>query len=145
MNLVETLIDHNDHRNVPFSNNKLQQAFSIVMVETEEEECDAERKANNVTMDTFIQSLVTTNKPRKKGNVANERRISSKILEEMLKGFKGLTLASTINDSAYYHSDKNDAKNDPKCDQLVATHTSEKRKEKSLIWTLPKEIIHTSD
>ena len=48
------------------------------------------------------------------------------ILAETIKGFKGLTLEPTINDSAYYHSDKNDTERDP----LVATHTSDRKKRK---------------
>ena len=79
-------------------------------------------------MDNFIQSPVTTNKPRKKKNVPNERRISSDILAEMIKVFNRLTLQSTINNSSDYHSEKNDAKSDPKIDQVVATHTSDKNK-----------------
>ena len=55
MTLVKTLIDHNDRQNLPLSNEKLRQSVSTVMVETEEEERDAKRNANNVTIDTFIQ------------------------------------------------------------------------------------------
>ena len=47
-----------------------------------------------------------------------------------MKGFNILTLQSTINDSTDYHSDKNDAKSDPKSDQVVATHTSDGNKRK---------------
>ena len=43
---------------------------------------------------------------------------------------KGLTLDSTINDSAYYNSDKDDAERDQKSDPLVATHTSDGKKRK---------------
>ena len=43
---------------------------------------------------------------------------------------KGLTLDSTINDSAYYNSDEDDAESDPKSDPLVATHTSDGKKRK---------------
>ena len=71
MTLVETLIDHNDRQNVQFSNEKLRQAVNIVMVKTEEEAPDAERNANNVTMDNLIQSPVMTNTPRKKAKVSN--------------------------------------------------------------------------
>ena len=100
------------------------------MAETKEEEHDAKRNSNHVTMDTFIQSPVMTNTPRKIANVPNERQISSEFLAETIKGFKGLTLQSTINDSSYYHSDVNDAKSDPKSDQVVATHTSDRKKRK---------------
>ena len=106
MALVETLIDHNDRHNVPFSNEKLLQEVSTVVADTEEEEGEAEHNANNVTMCTFVQYPVTTNTPRKIANVPNERRISSEILVETIIGFKGLTLQSTINDSAYFHSEK---------------------------------------
>ena len=41
-----------------------------------------------------------------------------------------MTLQPTINDSADYHSDKNDADGDPKSDQVVATHTSDGKKRK---------------
>ena len=45
--MLETLVEYNDHNNTPLSNEKLRQAVSTVMVETEEEECDAKR--NDVT------------------------------------------------------------------------------------------------
>ena len=76
------------------------------MLETEYEERDAKRNANNVTTDTFIQSPVTTNTPRKKTDVPNERQISSDSLTETTKGFNILTLQSTSNYYAYYHSEK---------------------------------------
>ena len=104
MTLVETLIEHNDCHNVPLSNENIRQSGSKVMSETEEEERDAEHNANNVTMDTFYESPLTTNTLRKIENVPIERRTSSDILEETIKGLKGLTLQSTINDSAYYNS-----------------------------------------
>ena len=50
------------------------------MAETEDKEHDAKRNANNMTMDTFSQSLVTTNTQGNIANVPNERRISSVIL-----------------------------------------------------------------
>ena len=43
---------------------------------------------------------------------------------------KGLTLDSTINNSAYYNLDEDDAESDPKSDPLVATYTSERKKRK---------------
>ena len=76
-------------------------------------------------MNTFIHSPVTTNIPRKKTDVTNERQISSDILAETIKRFNILTLQSTINDSVFYHSDQNDAKSDPKSDQVVANRTSD--------------------
>ena len=89
---METIIDHNDRHNVPLSNENLRQAVSRIMSETEEEERDAKCNANNVNMDTFIHSPDTTNTLRKKANVQNERQISSDILAETMKGFKGLKL-----------------------------------------------------
>ena len=41
---------------------------------------------------------------------------------------KVLTLDSTINDSAYYNLDEDDAESDPKSNPLVATHTREGKK-----------------
>ena len=77
-------------------------------------------------MDNFCHSPVITN-AKKNTNVTNDRRIASDILEETIKGFKGLTLQSTINSSPYYNSDKDEAESDLKNDQLVATHTSNVR------------------
>ena len=94
------------------------------MAETEDEE----RNANNVTTDTFIQSPITTNAPREKTDVADERRIYLKILTETIKGFNRLTLQSTMNDSADDHSNKNVAESDPKSDPLVDTHTNDRKK-----------------
>ena len=77
-------------------------------------------------MDTFFHhSLVTTNTQGKIQNVANERRISSDILAETIKGFKGLTLKSTINNSAYHDSEEDYAENNPSSNPNVATHTSD--------------------
>ena len=50
---METVMDYNDNQNAPLSNDNLVQAISRVMEETVEEECDAKRDVNNVTMDTF--------------------------------------------------------------------------------------------
>ena len=41
-----------------------------------------------------------------------------------------MTLDSTINDSACYNSDEDDAESDQKRDSLVATHTSDRKKRK---------------
>ena len=74
--MLETLVDYNDCNNTPLSNEKLRQTVSKVMVETEEEEHDSKRKANNVTMDTFCnQYSVTTNTQGGIANVTNDRRI----------------------------------------------------------------------
>ena len=96
------------------------------MAETEEEE----RNTNNVTMDTFIHPPVTTNAPREKADVANEKRISLDCLTETIKGFNRLTLQSTINDYANDHSNKNVPESDPKSDPFVDTHTSDENKGK---------------
>ena len=71
--------------------------------------------ANNVTMDTFCQSPVTTNTQGENVNTifTNERRNTLDMLAETLKG---LTLDLTINDSVYYNSDEDDAESDPKSD-----------------------------
>ena len=72
------------------------------MAEREEEECDAKRNANNVTMVTlYHNSPVTTNTQGEIANVTNERQIYSDILAETIKVFNGLIIQSTINDSAY--------------------------------------------
>ena len=41
-----------------------------------------------------------------------------------------MTLDSTINDSAYYHPEEDDAEIDPNSDPKVATHTSDGKKRK---------------
>ena len=69
--MLETLVDHNDFHNAPLSNEKLRQSFSKFMAETEEEECDVERNANNATMDTFSRSSAMTNTQRKIATVPN--------------------------------------------------------------------------
>ena len=122
--LLETMIEHNDRSKTPLSKEKLQKAINTVVAETE----DKKRNANNVNTDTFIHPPVTTNTPREKTYVANERQISPDSLTETIKGFNRLTLLSTINDSAYDHSNKNVSESDPKSDQLVATHTSDGNK-----------------
>ena len=112
MDLLQTMIEHNDRRKTLFSKEKLRKAINMIVSETEEEECNA----NNVTIDTFIQTPVTTNTPREKTDVANERQIYSESLTETLKGFNRLTLQSTINNSAFDHSNKNVTKSEPKSD-----------------------------
>ena len=56
--MLDTLIDHNDCQNAPFSSEKLQQAVRRVMAETEEVERDPEHNKNNVTMDTFFNHSI---------------------------------------------------------------------------------------
>ena len=95
-------------------------------------------------MDNFSQSPVTTNTQRKIANVPNERQISSEILAEKIKGFKGLTLKSTIKNSSYYNSEEDDAESNPNIDPKVDTHNSDGKKKKTLILKLPTEILHTN-
>ena len=122
--ILETLVDYNDCNNAPLSNKNLIQAIITVMSETEAEECKIFFDANNVTMDNFYQSPVTTNTQGENANAifSSERQNNSDALAETLKG---LTLHSTINDAGYYNSDRNDAEGDPKSGPLVATHTSD--------------------
>ena len=74
-------------------------AVSTIISKTEEKERDAKRNANNMTVDNFIQSPVTTNVPINKSNNPNEKRISSDSLAEMIKVFIILTLQSKLNES----------------------------------------------
>ena len=68
-------------------------------------------------MDTFFHQFpVTTNTQEDITNVTNERQISSNILAEMIKGFNGLKIQSTINYFLYYDSEEDDAESDPKID-----------------------------
>ena len=71
--LLENLVDYNDHHNAPFPNEKLWQAISKVMAEKEEEELNIILDANNMTMDTFFQSLTMTNSQEDIANVTIER------------------------------------------------------------------------
>ena len=130
MNLLDTLIDHNDRHHLPLFNEGLRKSVSKVMAETEEEERNVKHNTNNVDMDTFCQSPVTTNIQRNIASVPNERQMLSEILAETIKGFKRLTLQSTIKDSAYYNSEDDDAESNPKSNQVVATHTSDGKKRK---------------
>ena len=85
-NMLETLVDYNDCNNAPLSNEDLRKSASKVMSKTEEEERDAKRNANNVTIDNFFyHSPVTINTKRRNANVKNERQISSNILAETIK------------------------------------------------------------
>ena len=76
------------------------------------------RNTNNVTMDIFTHSPFMNNTQTKIANFPNERRISSDILAETIKEFKGLKIQSTMNDSSCYHSYQNDAKSNPKSDDI---------------------------
>ena len=85
------MIEHNVCSNTPLSKEKLQQAINNILEETEDEE----RNANNVSTDTFVQPPVTTNAPREKKDVENERRIALEILTETIKGFNGQRIIQT--------------------------------------------------
>ena len=100
-NILETLVNHNNRHNAPFSNENLRQAISIVVSETEDEERNAKCNANNMNMDNLCQSPVTANTQRKNTNITIERQIYLDILAERIKGLKGLKLQSTINNSAH--------------------------------------------
>ena len=71
MGLLENMIEHNDRSKTPLSKENLRQAINTIVAETEDEERDTKRNANNVTTDTFIQPTVTTNTPIEKTNDAN--------------------------------------------------------------------------
>ena len=124
--MLETLVYYNDRNNVPFSNEKLRQAIITVVVEMEENKRNIISDANNVTIDSLCQSPITTNTQGDNVNsiLTSKRQKKLDVLTERLKV---LTNDSTINDSAYYNSDKNDAESDPKSDPLVATHTSDRK------------------
>ena len=51
--MFETIVDYNDHNNASLSNDKLRQAFSKFMAETEVEEHISKRNTNNVTINIF--------------------------------------------------------------------------------------------
>ena len=93
---LETLVGYT---NEPLSNEKLRQAKHIFMEETEEEERNIISGANNVTMDNFCQSPVTTNTQGQ--NVNASERLNN--LDELSETLKYLTIDSTINNSAYYN------------------------------------------
>ena len=69
MKIFETLVDYNDCNNASLSNEKIWLSVSRVMSETEEEERDAKRNSNNLTMyNLFNQSPVMSNT---QGDIAN--------------------------------------------------------------------------
>ena len=78
-------------------------------------------------MDTFCQSPAMTNI---QGDNANAILTSERIknLDVIAETLKGLTIDSTIRDSANYDSDKNDAEGNPKSDPLLDTHNSDRKK-----------------
>ena len=62
------------------------------------------------------------------------------ILAETIKGFNGLTIQSTINDSAYYDSEKDDKESDPNSNPKVGTHTTNVKSPHKLFinWLTPE-------
>ena len=64
MNMLYSLLNQNDRHGTPLWSKKLQEAVSRVMAETNEEEKDAKRNVNNVTMDHLFQStpIISTQK-----------------------------------------------------------------------------------
>ena len=76
----------------------------------------------------FHESPVTIIKQRNNANVTNDWRISLNVLEETIKGLKGLTIKSTTNDSIYYNSEEDAAESYPKSNPLIDNHTSDKKK-----------------
>ena len=89
MEMLDSIIQHNHRHGTPLSSKKLREAVIRVM---EDEEKDAKRNVNNITMDTFFQSPVTFNAQKKDANVTYERLIASDILAETIKEFKGCTI-----------------------------------------------------
>ena len=57
--MLDTLVNYTYRNNGPVPNKKIKQAISRVMVETEEEECDAESNANHVTLDTISNDYMS--------------------------------------------------------------------------------------
>ena len=108
--MFENLVDYNDRNNAPLSNEKLRQAISKVMAETEAEERNVILDANSVAMDTFCQSPVTTNT---QGENLNAILTSEGI---------------NISDAFRKNYAEGDAASNPK----VATHTSYRKKIKLL-------------
>ena len=69
--ILDSLLKHNDRHDTSLSSTNHQEAVRRVMTETEEEGKYAERNVNNITMDTFFQSLIAFNTQRKYVNMKN--------------------------------------------------------------------------
>ena len=68
---------------------------------------------NNVTMDTFCHYPTTANTQGKNAiAIFTGERLNT--LDMLAEALKVLTLDSTINDSVYYNSDKDDVESDRK-------------------------------
>ena len=77
-------------------------------------------------MDTFCHSPVMTNTQRENSNIIEMLNN----LDGLSETLKGLTIDSTIKNSAYYDSDKDDAEGNPKSNPLVTNHTNDGKKRK---------------
>ena len=103
------LVDYNDRKNAPFSNENIRQAVSRVMSGMEEGKRDAKRNANNLTMDTLSNHSTISPSQGEISNlkivhlailpsqgdilsVTSKRRISSSIMAEMINIFNELTI-----------------------------------------------------
>ena len=60
----------------------------------EEEDEEIERNINNITCDTSFQSPVAVYVQKKDANCLLERRLTSRVLAEMVENFKGCTIQS---------------------------------------------------
>ena len=96
--MYETLIYYNDRNDVPFSNDKIQQAINKVIAEEESYAYNITLDSHNVPADTFSQTRATTNAREDNENLilTSESLNNLDVLAETLK--KGLT----INNSEYY-------------------------------------------
>ena len=72
----------------------------------EDEEKDYKRNVNNITTDNLFQSPLTINAQNLDANVTNERPIDVEIHAETINESKGLSIQSTISDSAHYNSEE---------------------------------------
>ena len=59
--MLETLVDYNDRKNVPLSNEKIWQEMGKLISEEEADERIINLDDHNLTVDTFYQSPVMTN------------------------------------------------------------------------------------
>ena len=59
--MLETLVDYNDRKNVPLSNEKIWQEMGKLISEEEANERIINLDDHNLTVDTFYQSPVMTN------------------------------------------------------------------------------------
>ena len=79
---------HNRHGQILSSKN-IKEAVLRVM---DEEEKEIECNINNITCDTSFQSQVTKNVQKKDASWSLERRLTTGVLEKMVKEFKEYTI-----------------------------------------------------